>query len=183
MRRDLVSPLVGALLAAGSLQTSALAGNPNKLWEIVHDECVPSKLRTGDPSPCAVVNLHSGVGHGYAALKDLVGEAQYLLIPTSRISGIESPSILAPDAPNYFSLAWRWRSLIERRLRRPVPRATASVSPSTRPRRARRISSIFISIACARMWRKACGASGQASARAGGRSRRGFSGIATRAYA
>jgi CDP-diacylglycerol pyrophosphatase len=129
MRKRLVPLLAGALVALAGLAASAAnAANPNKLWEIVHGECVPHQLRTGKPGPCAVVDLDRGVGRGYAALKDIVGEAQYLLIPTSRISGIESPKILAADAPNYFSLAWRWRSLFERRLPRAVPRDGISLA-------------------------------------------------------
>jgi CDP-diacylglycerol pyrophosphatase len=129
MRTSLVPLLVGALLAAGGLVPTAVnAANPSKLWEIVHGECVPNQLRTGKPRPCAVVDLHRGVEPGYAALKDIVGDAQYLLIPTQRISGIESSKILAADAPNYFSLAWRWRSLFERRLPRAVPRDGISLA-------------------------------------------------------
>jgi CDP-diacylglycerol pyrophosphatase len=125
MPKRLVPLLAGALVTVGGLAPSAAnAANPNKLWEIVHGECVPNQLRTGKPRPCAVVDL----GRGYAALKDIVGEAQYLLIPTSRISGIESPKILAADAPNYFSLAWRWRTLFELRLPRAVPRDGISLA-------------------------------------------------------
>ncbi|MET0331942.1 MAG: CDP-diacylglycerol diphosphatase, partial [Dyella sp.] len=44
--------------------------------------------------------------NGYAILKDHHGPAQYLLIPTARITGIESPLLLRAGAPNYFAAAW-----------------------------------------------------------------------------
>jgi len=125
-----VSPLVGLLLFAASclVPGSTRAADPNKLWEIVHDKCVPREMRTGDPKPCAAVDVRHGIRKGYAVLKDLVGPAQYLLIPTARITGIESPKILAPNAPNYFSEAWRRRSFFERRLHRTVPREDTSLA-------------------------------------------------------
>jgi CDP-diacylglycerol pyrophosphatase len=122
--------LVEALLAAASwvMPTGAHAADPSALWKIVHTKCVPDQLRTGNPRPCAVVDVRNGVKTGYAVLKDLVGPAQYLLIPTSRMTGIESPAVLAPKAPNYFSQAWRRRSVFESRLHRAVPREDISLA-------------------------------------------------------
>ena len=65
-------------------------------------------------APFAVVDLWEGDAKGYAVLKDLVGAAQYLLIPTARVPGIESLLLLAPEAPNYFADAWRERGYTER---------------------------------------------------------------------
>jgi CDP-diacylglycerol pyrophosphatase len=125
----LMLPLVGMLLfGASCLVPATTHADPHKLWEIVHDECVPSKLRTGGPGHCAAVNMRNGVKRGYALLKDIVGPAQYLLIPTSRMTGIESPAVLAPNAPNYFSEAWRHRWLVERRLHRTLPREDVSLA-------------------------------------------------------
>jgi CDP-diacylglycerol pyrophosphatase len=125
-----VLPLAAALMLALSclVPAGAHAADPNKLWEIVHGKCVPGEVKSGDPKPCAAVDVRHGVSKGYAVLKDLRGPAQYLLIPTARITGIESPKILAPNAPNYFSEAWRRRSFFERRLRRAVPRQDISLA-------------------------------------------------------
>jgi CDP-diacylglycerol pyrophosphatase len=125
-----VSLLVGALLVGTSclLPTGARAADPNALWKIVHTKCVPGKERTGNPHPCAIVDVRNGEKRGYALLKDLVGPAQFLLIPTARIPGIESPAALASNAPNYFSQAWRRRSLFERRLHKAVPRDDISLA-------------------------------------------------------
>jgi CDP-diacylglycerol pyrophosphatase len=54
----------------------------------------------------------------YAILKDIVGRSQYLLIPTDRISGIESPLVLAPHAPSYWADAWASRDYVNRSVKR-----------------------------------------------------------------
>ncbi len=97
-------------------------GPRDALWRIVHDECVPDQLYTHDPSPCIQVDLAGGTRNGFAVLKDIRGPTQFLLIPTDSVSGIESPGILAPDAPNYFADAWEARTYVEDALRRTVPR-------------------------------------------------------------
>src|SRR5262249_53914720 len=77
---------------------------------IVGGMCVPNQMRDHNPSPCVEVNLQEGAAHGFAVLKDLRGASQFLLIPTVKIAGIESPELLAPDATNYFDKAWAARS-------------------------------------------------------------------------
>jgi CDP-diacylglycerol pyrophosphatase len=76
------------------------------LWRIVHGECVPHVEAGLGPNPCERVDLDGGVEQGVAILKDLVGIAQMLAIPTRRITGIEDPQMLAPDAPPVFAVAW-----------------------------------------------------------------------------
>lgn len=90
------------------LPSPARAANPDKLWEIVSQECVPNFIAHGDPGPCRVVDRQ----RGFVILKDMVGEAQFLLIPTTRLSGIESPELLQPDAPNYWEYAWELRQRV-----------------------------------------------------------------------
>jgi CDP-diacylglycerol pyrophosphatase len=108
---SLLLALPGMLIAAG-----AHAANPHKLWEIVSQECVPHMQDKGDPKPCATVDLE----RGFVVLKDLVGPAQYLLMPTRRLAGIESPELLAPDAPNYWGYAWQQRFRVAQALGRPL---------------------------------------------------------------
>jgi len=96
----------------------ARAAHPNALWHVVHDLCVPAMKLTGSPAPCTLVDLTGR----YAILKDIRGATQLLLIPTDRVSGIESPQLLAPGAPNYWQDAWNARPLFETRAGRPVPR-------------------------------------------------------------
>jgi CDP-diacylglycerol pyrophosphatase len=116
-----MAPFSGAVIGTAH-------ADPDALWAIVHDRCVPDQEQYGDPAPCVWVNLSSGKQNGYAVLKDIAGTTQYLLIPTSRITGIESPAILAPDATNYFAAAWRARFFVEERARRSLPRDWVSLA-------------------------------------------------------
>jgi CDP-diacylglycerol pyrophosphatase len=112
-----LSRLASAAIAAGLIAAfcGIAAADRNALWTIVHDKCVPDQEEHHDPAPCEVVNLDGGVEKGYAILKDRNGATQFLLIPTRRISGIESPEALAPDMPNYWEPAWQARSFVEAR--------------------------------------------------------------------
>jgi CDP-diacylglycerol pyrophosphatase len=94
------------------------AADANALWHIVGEQCVPDQKANNVPRPCAEVDLTGG----YAVLKDIVGNTQYLLIPTTRVSGIESPEILAPKAPNYWDAAWHARHFVEELARHQLPR-------------------------------------------------------------
>jgi CDP-diacylglycerol pyrophosphatase len=129
------SPLSARCIAAAGLFAglvvycaTALAADPNVLWNIVHGQCVPDERQHGNPKPCAEVNLQRGAAAGYAVLKDISGTSQFLLIPTRRITGIESPLVLSAGATNYFAEAWRARGLTEKALGRAMPRGTLSLA-------------------------------------------------------
>jgi CDP-diacylglycerol pyrophosphatase len=96
----------------------SLAADPNALWTIVHGLCTTDQKAFDQPAPCSDVDLAGG----YAVLKDISGATQYLLIPTDRVSGIESPEVLAPRSPNYFEDAWLARDFVERSLGHALPR-------------------------------------------------------------
>ena len=61
-------------------------------------------------------------------MKDLHGVAQMLAVPTRRITGIEDPQMLAPDAPNVFSDAWKAKALLEGRLGHLLPREAVALT-------------------------------------------------------
>lgn len=91
------------------------SGNPNALRNIVLQQCVPNQQQHQNPSPCAEVNLKGG----YVLFKDRNGPLQYLLMPTYRINGTESPLLLDPLTPNFFWQAWQGREIMsQRRARR-----------------------------------------------------------------
>lgn len=94
----------------------------NALWEVVHNVCVPGQSDHHDPKPCLEVDLSGGTEGGFAILRDPRGGNQFLLIPTTRISGIESPIVRGPRAPNYFASAWEARTHINEALRQTLPR-------------------------------------------------------------
>ena len=111
-----LSALLGALVALGA--SGAARADPDALWKIVGGQCVPSATAGHGPGSCAEVSLSKG----FAVLKDRDGATQFLLIPTARITGIESPVILAPGAPNYFQAAWTARKYVIQRAGADLPR-------------------------------------------------------------
>ncbi len=103
------------LLSGVCLATPAHADRLT-LWHIVHDKCVASVAAGGPPGPCESVDLSQGEAKGVAILKDIVGVAQHLAIPTRQISGIESAELLSADAPDVWGAAWAARGLLSVRL-------------------------------------------------------------------
>jgi CDP-diacylglycerol pyrophosphatase len=133
--------LIAAQLAAIGF---AHAQNPDLLWNIVIDQCVPDQVQHADPKPCASVDLKDG----YVILKDIRGRTQFLLIPTVRVTGIESPDLLTPGAPNYFAYAWGARGYVERAAGRALPRSAISLAINSA--KARSQNQLHIHIDCIR---------------------------------
>jgi CDP-diacylglycerol pyrophosphatase len=122
-RRAIAIALVFCAAAVCIVAAAQQALGPrDALWIVVHDDCVPDELHTHNPSPCAQVDLDDGVEKGFVILKDIRGGEQFLLIPTARIPGIESPVILAPDAPNYFADAWDAQKYLDDAVGQTLPR-------------------------------------------------------------
>jgi CDP-diacylglycerol pyrophosphatase len=119
METPAIMRLISVLPFVLTLYLSAVpthAANPHALWEIVSGKCVPGMQDKGDPAPCATVDLE----RGFVVLKDIVGPAQYLLMPTRRLTGIESRELLAEHAPNYWGYAWQQRFRVAQALGRPL---------------------------------------------------------------
>jgi CDP-diacylglycerol pyrophosphatase len=121
-RHWLAATAAAACLTAGPARLHA--ADPNVLWRIVHDQCVPHQAQFGAPLPCTAVNRAGG----YAVLKDIEGATQFLLIPTARVTGIEDPAILAPGAPNYWQAAWDATNLVEAEANQALPREDLSLA-------------------------------------------------------
>jgi CDP-diacylglycerol pyrophosphatase len=104
------------------------AESPDKLWRLIHDRCMPAAVRSVlPPAPCTEVDASHGKAGGYVVFKDRAGLYQYLILPLARITGIESPKLLAPDSPNYFADAWTARLYVEAALHAPQPRDVLSL--------------------------------------------------------
>jgi CDP-diacylglycerol pyrophosphatase len=144
--------VLAATLVVAVLGTGPATADPNALWTIVHDKCVPDQQLHDNPAPCGLVDLSGGkdMGQqtGYAVLKDLVGATQFLLIPTARIAGIESPELLAPGAPNYFADAWQARTFVDERAGWPLPRDWMSLAINSAQSRTQ--NQLHIHIDCVR---------------------------------
>jgi CDP-diacylglycerol pyrophosphatase len=115
-----------AFVAALLLAQLARAEDRDALWKIVQ-ACVVAQTSVSEPTPCAYVNVSAGEQNGHAVLKDSVGKTQFLLIPTRRLTGIESPEILEP-VPNYWRAAWDARRYISLVLGRELPRSAIGMA-------------------------------------------------------
>jgi CDP-diacylglycerol pyrophosphatase len=103
--------VMAVLVVAAGLFLFFRSGDPDALWKIVHDRCVPDQFSRNDPAPCTEVNLLER----WALYKDDNGATQFLLIPTDRATGIEDPFILTEQAPNYWQAAWTARRFVDQR--------------------------------------------------------------------
>src|SRR5271167_4338005 len=135
-------PMLAILLAGVLLGVRALCSNRDALREIVQDECMVHWQQQHSAAPC------ERVGAGYAVLADRKGGAHFLLIPTKTMSGIESPEVLEPDAPNYFAAAWQARDRVAAVVGHDVPRS--AVGLALNPKHARSQDQLHIHIECLR---------------------------------
>jgi CDP-diacylglycerol pyrophosphatase len=141
-----ISSRVPFLLFAADVTQRELP--PNTLWEVVHNVCVPGQSEHHDPRPCLHVDLSSGIESGFAILQDPRGGTQFLLVPTTRISGIESPTIRGPSALNYFAIAWEARTYINKSLHLTLPRDAVGLAINSAQSRTQ--DQMHIHISCIR---------------------------------
>lgn len=100
----------------------------DQLRQIVTGQCVPHQRDSHLPAPCEQANLDAG----YVLLKDRNGPLQYLLMPTYRINGIESPLLLQPHTPNFFWQAWQSRGVMGKMRGSPLPDNAISLTINSR---------------------------------------------------
>ena len=147
MKRILyVTGAVIALLAVAAVLVwrHFLPDNPDALRRIVTQQCIPHQQQSGSPAPCDQVNFAAG----YVVLKDRNGPLQYLLMPTYRINGIESPLLTASHTPNFFWQAWQARRFMSEKRGAPVPDAAVSLAINSRLGRTQ--NHLHIHISCLR---------------------------------
>jgi CDP-diacylglycerol pyrophosphatase len=89
------------------------AANRSGLWVVVHDICLPAYRGIGVAFPCAEVNIANGLDRGFAVLQTPSSATHVIVVPTTRISGIENPVLLRENAPNYWEAAWDARRFVE----------------------------------------------------------------------
>jgi CDP-diacylglycerol pyrophosphatase len=117
------------------LPNSVSAANRSGLWAVVHDICLPAYQGIDVAFPCAEVNIANGLEQGFVVLQTPSSATHVLVVPTTRISGIESPALLSENAPNYWEAAWVARRFVEEGARRRLPRdkiGMAINSPASR---------------------------------------------------
>lgn len=136
----LILAIIVIALAAG-IGYWKWAGNPDALRNIVLNQCVPNQQLHQDPAPCADVNTDAG----YTVFKDRNGALQYLLMPTYRINGTESPLLLDAFTPNFFWLAWQSRSVMSQKYGQAIPDSAVSLAINSRSGRTQNHFHIHIS--------------------------------------
>ena len=106
---------------------TARASDPEVLWKLVHDQCVPDQTAHGSPAHCLAVDLT----RGDAVLKDRTGPNQVLLIPTDRVTGVESAALQGPAGARYFVDAWAARQWVDKQAGQSVPRDDLSLAANS----------------------------------------------------
>lgn len=143
--------IVIAVVAAGIGYWKLTGEESDTLRKIVLEECLPNQQQNQNPSPCAEVKPNAG----YVVLKDLNGPLQYLLMPTYRINGTESPLLTDPSTPNFFWLAWQARDFMSKNTvsRFPIARFLwrSTLAPGVRKTIFIFISLVFV-LMCANNW-------------------------------
>ncbi|WKE64615.1 CDP-diacylglycerol diphosphatase [Gallaecimonas kandeliae] len=127
-----------AALFAGCAQTH----NPDALWQLISQQCVPDQQHHQQPAPCQQVDL----ARGYVTIKDRHGDLQYLLLPTNKITGMESPKLLEPTSPRFFALAWQHRGLMAAKRGKAVPEEAISLAINSE--RGRTQNQLHVHISC-----------------------------------
>lgn len=144
-RRTIVLVILLLIVAAVSwFSLQQYLHHPDALWRIVSQQCVPHQRDNQNPEPCAKVDLRSG----YALLKDINGPLQYLLLPTVKMKGMESPELLQAKTANFFWLAWQQRAVMSQRRGAYVPDDVISLTINSTTGRTQ--NQLHIHISCLR---------------------------------
>lgn len=116
------------VLAAAGGWVWLKSANPDALRQIVLEQCLPNARAHNSPAPCEQVNLQSG----YVLMKDRNGPLQFLLMPTYRINGTESPLLTLAKTPNFFWQAWQSRQVMSEKRGSAVPDSAISLAINSR---------------------------------------------------
>ena len=107
-RRCLLAAALGAIpLAPGAVLAFDLSGR-SALWQVVHKLCLPMHRTLGLSLPCLAVDDK----RGFVVIRAPGDATRIIVVPTVRMEGIESPSLLKDDAPNYWAYAWEERGRV-----------------------------------------------------------------------
>ena len=112
--------LIGAMVAGEPHTVSA--ANRGELWFVVHNMCLPAYRSIGVAFPCLEVNIANGLDRGFAVLQAPSSASHVIVVPTTGVSGIESPALQSETAPNYWEAAWDARRFVEQGARSRLPR-------------------------------------------------------------
>jgi CDP-diacylglycerol pyrophosphatase len=124
------------LLGAGcvwlvSVAAALCLNERGALWHVVHDICVPVQKTLSLPLPCLKVDTD----HGFVVIRALFDTTRIIIVPTTRMEGIESPLLLRDDMPNLWWFAWNERNNVMTSARRPLDWADIGMAINSGPRR------------------------------------------------
>ncbi len=136
--------LLIVLVVAVAAWLLSIRANSNALWKIVSEQCVPNQQQRHNPAPCSEVNLDKR----FVVFKDAKGPLHNLVMPTEKITGIESPEVQKPDAPNFFYYAWQERERLTQGAVKPVNDRYLGLAINSRYGRSQ--NQLHIHLACLR---------------------------------
>ena len=136
---------VAALLAASVAPSAAL--DRSALWS-VEQLCITNARAFGAAFPCLDVDVGDGLARGYAVLQTPLGKRDIVLMPTTKVSGIEDPFLTSDKAPNYFALAWRARRYAQEKAERALRQEDFALAVNSRTTRSQ--DQFHIHIGCVR---------------------------------
>jgi CDP-diacylglycerol pyrophosphatase len=116
----------------------------NGLWRVVHNICAPVSKVTGLALPCLAVDRDKG----FATVSAPGDDAHIVVTPLVRVSGVESPALLQPDASNYWADAWSQRGWVSKGAGRELAWSELGMAINSRP--ARTQDQLHIHVACVR---------------------------------
>jgi len=123
--RPALARFASRLLLAGAAGVAALAPCPARafdlsdrgaLWQVVNKLCLPMHATLGLSLPCLAVDDE----RGFVVIRAPGDATRIILVPTVRMEGIESPSLLRENAPNYWAFAWGERGRVAAVAPRPL---------------------------------------------------------------
>jgi len=115
LRFTLATALVASLLAPRAAPALDLSDR-GALWQVVHKLCLPMHATLGLSLPCLAVDDE----RGFVVIRAPGDATRIIVVPTARMEGIESPSLLRDDAPNFWAFAWEARDRVADAAPRPL---------------------------------------------------------------
>ncbi len=129
--RVLLASAVGASALTPCLGKAFDLTDHGALWQVVHKLCLPMHATLGVSLPCLAVDEE----RGFVVIRAPGDATRIIVVPTARTEGIESPSLLRDDAPNFWAYAWGERQWVVSAARRPLGWDDIGMAINSRPAR------------------------------------------------
>ena len=151
------------LLLASAVGASALApcaaeafdlSDRGALWQVVRKLCLPMHAALGVALPCLAVDEE----RGFVVIRAPGDATRIIVVPTVRTEGIESPSLLRDDAPNFWAYAWGEREWVASAAPRPLGWDDIGMAINSRPARTQDQMHIHVDCIDARLKKALAGA-------------------------